>query len=152
MDPLSEPQQCILSLSSHFDNGTKVAAMPALNEISSSISPSRSTSTVSSTPISEKENFTADLDTIYVLDDGPLHPKQHGRFLRNIRHTFFTVYRRLFTIVFLANIAGVGVLMWRYRKRLDDVGLLADLANIASANIMVALLVRVDYIVNTFFK
>ena len=151
MEQPTGPQQCALPVSSHFEDGTKIAPIPALTDICSSVSASR-TSTIWSTPIAEKHNFTADLENIYSLDVEPLPPKQHNHFLRNVRHTFFTVYRRLFTVVFMLNMVGVGVIIWRYRRRLDDVWLLADLANIASANIMVALLVRVDYIVNTFFK
>jgi len=154
MKPPTEPQHCSLPISTHFD-GTKIVPIPTLTEIDvkcSSISVSTSTSSVSSAPISEKQTFTTDFDHIYTLVVDPLPPKQHDRFLRNVRHTFFTVYRRLFTIVFMLNMIGVGVIIWRCRRKLDDVGLLADLANVASANVMVALLVRVDYIVNTFFK
>jgi hypothetical protein len=47
---------------------------------------------------------------------------------------------------------GVVVLIVRNKRRLDDIGLLASLANIASANVMLALLARMDYVVNGFFK
>jgi hypothetical protein len=45
---------------------------------------------------SEKQNFTTDLNLIYASDHEPLLSKKHGKFFHNVRHTLFTVYRRLF--------------------------------------------------------
>jgi hypothetical protein len=134
-------------------NDVKITTLPQLNNNnleSSAISTTISASTMS--PISEKQNFTTDLDLCYSSDIEPLPPKRHNRFLRNARHTFFTVYRRLFTVVFTLSIVGVVGLFFKHRREMKNAVLLADLANIASANVMVALLVRVDYIVNAFFK
>ncbi|PSS15218.1 hypothetical protein M430DRAFT_258169 [Amorphotheca resinae ATCC 22711] len=80
-----------------------------------------------------------------------LPEKRYPRFLRHARHTFFNVYRRLFSIVFLFNLIGLAGLLSRnsdwYRSPP-----LAHFATAASANIMVALLIRQDYIVNACYK
>lgn len=140
----------------YHSEGIKSGPLPQLTEIDIESAPISTSSTATISPASltsEKQHFTTDIDLIYIKDvDFPLPEKKYARIIRNLRHTFFTVYRRLFTIVFLLNMVGVGILFWKHGKKLDDVGLLADLANIASANVMVALLVRVDYVVNAFFK
>jgi hypothetical protein len=82
----------------------------------------------------------------------PLSGKRHSRFLRHARHTVFNVYRRLFSIVFLLNVVDVGILFGRYRASVSSAALLADLATAAAANIMVALWIRQDYVINGFFK
>ncbi|KAH7308817.1 hypothetical protein BKA65DRAFT_354171, partial [Rhexocercosporidium sp. MPI-PUGE-AT-0058] len=81
----------------------------------------------------------------------PLPPKHHPRPLRHARHTFLNVYRRLFSIVFVLNIVGVGILLWRYDGHYNLV-FLGHLATAAAANIMIALLARQDYIVNAMFR
>ena len=86
-------------------------------------------------------------------DDKPLPilPKRQSRLLRHARHTFLNVYRRLFSIVFILNIAGLGALLTRNDTWLASPPL-SDFATAASANIMVALLIRQDYVVNALFK
>jgi hypothetical protein len=88
------------------------------------------------------------------LENGlpPVLPKkrQH-RFLRHARHTFLSVYRRLFSIVFILNMIGLAVLLSR-TSDWDSSPPLADFATAASANIMVAILIRQDYVVNACFK
>jgi hypothetical protein len=54
--------------------------------------------------------------------------------------------------VFILNMVGVIALFIRYHKSTSSPALLADFANIAAAHIMVALLIRQDYIVNALFK
>jgi hypothetical protein len=101
---------------------------------------------------SEKQDFTTDLNLIYASDHEPLPSKKHGEFFRNARHTFFAVYRRVFSFVFLLNMIVVVVLIVGNKMRLNNVGLLAGLASVASANVMIALLVRLDYDANGFLK
>jgi hypothetical protein len=81
----------------------------------------------------------------------PLLPKRQNWLLRHARHTVFTVYRRLFSIVFILNIIGLGALLTRNDKWLASPPL-SNFATAASANIMVALLIRQDYVVNTLFR
>lgn len=89
-----------------------------------------------------------------------LPPKRHTRWVRHARHTIFNVYRRLFSLVFILNLIG----LWIFVARLLDNGVdeeafeqysktaLANLANAAAANIMVAILIRQDYIINMLFR
>lgn len=81
----------------------------------------------------------------------PLPPKRHRRIVRHARHTFLTVYRRLFSLVFISNVIALWVVVAKYRSYSQQ-GWLAALANAASANLMVALLIRQDYIVNILFR
>ena len=94
---------------------------------------------------------TSSLATIDSLEKPLLPPKRHIKLLRHARHTFFNVYRRLFSLVFVCNIIGLGVLLWR-NKNWNESPPLSDFATAASANIMVALLIRQDYVVNACFK
>lgn len=82
-----------------------------------------------------------------------LGPKKYNKKLRNVRYTFYNVYRRLFSIVFAANMIGLGFLLYKFRGSKDSSPLLLEhLATGAAANIMVALLARQDYMVNLMFK
>ncbi|RDW66505.1 hypothetical protein BP6252_10140 [Coleophoma cylindrospora] len=81
----------------------------------------------------------------------PLPEKRKNRMLRHARHTFLNVYRRLFSLVFIANMAGLaGLLSKNHEWRTSPP--LSDFATAAAANILVALLIRQDYIVNFLFK
>jgi hypothetical protein len=72
------------------------------------------------------------------------------------------VYRRLFTIVFAANIVGMLLFLVRsltaVKKSPDDGSSrwrrfpLSDVATAAAANILVAILIRQDYVVNALFR
>jgi hypothetical protein len=138
--PSSSPQPCQHDV-------VKLSPLPQLSEADSD---SRPASTIPD-PIDEKHHSTSPLFYSEEIE-GPLLKKRHGRVFRHLRYTFFNVYRRLFTIVFILNMIGVVVLVIRYRKSTTSPALLADLANIASANVMVALLIRQDYVVNALFK
>lgn len=81
----------------------------------------------------------------------PLPTKKYARIFRHFRCTFFNVYRRLFSIVFVLNLIGVAILFGRY-KGARPPAFLADLANAASANIMVAIAMRQDYIINICYR
>jgi hypothetical protein len=80
-----------------------------------------------------------------------LPPKRQPKLLRHARHTFINVYRRLFSIVFILNMIGLSILLSRNNNWTKSPPL-SDFATAASANIMVALLIRQDYIVNACFK
>ena len=80
----------------------------------------------------------------------PLGAKCHSRLVRNTRHTFLTAYRRLFSLAFIGNLIGLGLIV---ALNVDSSSPpLSDFATAASANMMVAILVRQDYIVNILFK
>lgn len=80
----------------------------------------------------------------------PLPQKRQPRLFRHARHTFLNVYRRLFSLVSIANLIGLIVVLVRNAGSSSPP--LSDLATAASANVMVALLIRQDYIVNILFK
>ncbi|KAI0308614.1 hypothetical protein OF83DRAFT_1180592 [Amylostereum chailletii] len=78
-------------------------------------------------------------------DKDELPPKTQGHIFRNFRHQIFTLYRRLFGVVFLAN---VGIFIWtivRGNIRTDHVGL------VVVANLFCAILMRQDHVINAFF-
>ncbi|KAI9818920.1 MAG: hypothetical protein M1827_007741 [Pycnora praestabilis] len=67
---------------------------------------------------------------------------------RYLRYTFFSVYRRLFTLVFVANMAVfVGLLASDRSSALT----LSHIATAASANIMVAILIRQEHVINLLY-
>jgi hypothetical protein len=80
-----------------------------------------------------------------------LPPKKHARIFRHARYTFLGVYRRLFSLVFLFNLIGLWIFAINYEPHSKAVWL-ANLANAASANLLVALLIRQDYVVNILFR
>ncbi|KIY73321.1 hypothetical protein CYLTODRAFT_342438 [Cylindrobasidium torrendii FP15055 ss-10] len=70
--------------------------------------------------------------------------KKEGKVFRDIRHIIFTIYHRLFGIVFLAN-AGILISLFVYGVDTNRLGL------ITVSNIFVAILMRQDYVVNALF-
>ena len=80
-----------------------------------------------------------------------LPKKRQHRFIRHARHTLLNVYRRLFGGVFILNMIGLGALLSQNSSWTTNPPLSA-FATAASANIMVALLIRQDYVVNALFK
>lgn len=79
------------------------------------------------------------------LDD-ELPPQTHGNILSRLRHSIFTLYRRLFGIVFIANMIIFVITVIR-----RDTSAL-HLGQIVIANFFVAILMRQDYVVNAFFN
>ena len=78
--------------------------------------------------------------------------KRQHRVVRNVRHTYLNVYRRLFSIVFIGNI--IPLIVWLSRLRntsINDLDL-SDLATAAAVNFCVAILIRQDYIVNSLYR
>lgn len=67
-----------------------------------------------------------------------------------LRYYFFTMYRRLFSVVFIGNLATI-LIIFAYRRTLDNLQL-SDLATATASNITVALLMRQEYVINFLFK
>jgi hypothetical protein len=84
-------------------------------------------------------------------EDALLPPKRYTRVLRRLRYTFLTVYRRLFTIVFLLNILPLVHGLHEHTSTSIQINL-DTLATATSTNILVAILIRQDYIVNGIFR
>ncbi|KAL6705027.1 hypothetical protein ACN47E_007430 [Coniothyrium glycines] len=82
------------------------------------------------------------------------HPALHGhlRAVRHFRYTVFSVYRRLFTFVFLLNTIGLYMLVCQCTSHVPTSVLLNTLATLASSNYLLAILVRQDYLVNLLFR
>ncbi|KAG6809976.1 hypothetical protein H0H92_013825 [Tricholoma furcatifolium] len=79
-------------------------------------------------------------------DQDVLPPKIHSRWLRNLRFQVMDLYRRLFGIVFLVNF-GIFISV---AVRFNHVSSLY-IGNIVVGNIFGAILMRQDYVIDTFF-
>ncbi|KAF7365210.1 Nonribosomal peptide synthetase 12 [Mycena venus] len=75
-----------------------------------------------------------------------LPDKLQGKTVRNLRHQIFSLYRRLFGVVFVTNMAIFITFLIRGGADAQRLGL------ITLANLFVAILMRQDYVVNTFFN
>ncbi|TBU62248.1 hypothetical protein BD310DRAFT_87219 [Dichomitus squalens] len=79
----------------------------------------------------------------YLEDELP--EKTHGRFLRNVRFQIFSLYRRLFGIVFIVNMS---IFIATCARGSTDANYLGK---VSIANLFVAILMRQAYVINTFF-
>ncbi|CAO2649998.1 Nn.00g012900.m01.CDS01 [Neocucurbitaria sp. VM-36] len=79
-------------------------------------------------------------------------PTRCIRVIRHLRFTLFTVYRRLFTLVFVLNLIGVAILLQKHSKNSRDIIQLDSLATFASSNFLLAIFIRQDCIVNLLFR
>lgn len=78
-------------------------------------------------------------------EDDILPEKTQGKLLRNIRHQVFSLYRRLFGVVFTVNMAVLVYTLVRGLVNAQHLGL------IVVSNLFCAILMRQDYVINTFF-
>ena len=79
-------------------------------------------------------------------EEEDLPKKVHGHILRNLRHQIFTLYRRLFGVVFVVNVAILIATLVNHSHDAQSLGL------IVIANIFCAVLMRQDYVINAFFN
>lgn len=101
-----------------------------------------SSTTVTSLPISSSQETLNEKDFVLPLEKGaPYHMW--------LRYYFFSMYRRLFSIVFIGNLVTI-VTIFSYRRTLNELQL-SDLATATAANVTAALLMRQDYVVNLLF-
>jgi hypothetical protein len=85
----------------------------------------------------------------FILSDTSLPPR--GRLLRFARCAVLGVYSRIFLAVFIINIwEGHRILTMKRRSKYSP--LLIDISTKASANMLVAILIRQDYIINSLFR
>ncbi|KAJ6584991.1 nonribosomal peptide synthetase 12 [Mycena capillaripes] len=75
-----------------------------------------------------------------------LPDKLEGKIVRNLRHQIFSLYRRLFGVVFVTNMAIFLAILIRGGASAQRLGM------ITLANLFVAILMRQDYVVNVFFN
>ncbi|KAI0314081.1 hypothetical protein OF83DRAFT_1064404 [Amylostereum chailletii] len=78
------------------------------------------------------------------LDDN-IPEKTQGHALRNLRHQVFYLYRRLFGVVFIANISILIATLVDGNSGTSHLGL------IVIANLFVSILMRLEHVVNAFF-
>ncbi|EIW59229.1 nonribosomal peptide synthetase 12 [Trametes versicolor FP-101664 SS1] len=74
-----------------------------------------------------------------------LPEKTNGHVLRNIRHQVFSLYRRMFGIVFITNMAIFIATLAKGGANAQELGL------IVVSNLFCAILMRQDYVINAFF-
>ena len=79
-------------------------------------------------------------------EEETLPDKKHGHVLRNLRHQIFTLYRRLFGVVFVVNAAVMIATFAEGNHNAQSLGL------IVVSNIFCAVLMRQDYVINAFFN
>jgi hypothetical protein len=123
--------------SSETSTTSEVSLVTSLHDYKSSTS-STATS-ASSLTIDEKDK--SPLQITHLLPPENLDQKP----FRQLRHVIFTVYRRLFTVVIMANILGLIFIDVRAR---DDNSYIKVISTAASANLFVAVAIRQDYIIN----
>ncbi|RMZ67672.1 integral membrane [Pyrenophora seminiperda CCB06] len=89
------------------------------------------------------------------------HPSRRQRSLgiiRLLRYSLFTVYRRLFTLVFIVNIGAAGFLyrhhQLHHQQEPSQTTAIptSTLSTLASANFLTAILIRQDWFVNLLFR
>ncbi|KAL4250630.1 Adenylate-forming domain-containing protein [Abortiporus biennis] len=80
-------------------------------------------------------------------DQTPLPEKTQGHFARNARHQIFSLYRRLFGVVFATN---MGVLIATFVKGGLNVSA-QHLGLIVISNLFVSIVMRQDYVINAWF-
>ena len=103
-------------------------------------------------PLNKKECTieTRSLADTNSLEEILILPPERGRSTHmRLRYHVFTMYRRLFTFVFIGNVAII-LTLFAYRRTLRHLQL-SDLATATAANITVALLMRQEYVINFLF-
>lgn len=82
-----------------------------------------------------------------------LPPKREQRTWRILRHKVLSAYHRLFFIVFIANmIAFSALLMIQSQNTQTFAPKLSDLSTAAATNILAALLIRQEHVINTLYN
>lgn len=78
-------------------------------------------------------------------EDDVIPTQKQGRRIRHLRHKFFTLYRRLFGIVFTINMA---IFIWLCSASADA----QRIGEIIIVNFFCAILIRQDYVINAIFN
>lgn len=78
----------------------------------------------------------------------PLPEKLGKHGTRALRHRFFSLYRRFFSVVFIANMAAVIYMIHRFATQGIDI---PSLGTATAANLCTAVLIRQDHVVNLLF-
>lgn len=97
---------------------------------------------ITTLPLPDSQEYLAEKEFI-------LPPEKGAHSHMWLRYYFFTMYRRLFSVVFIGNLATI-LTIFAYRRTLNNLQL-SDLATATASNITVALLMRQDYVINFLF-
>lgn len=132
-----------------------VAPPPVYRKDAEAASPT-STSSESGTLASQSRQAIEKLDSSSVekgqtlgwegYEDDPIPEKTQGHYIRNLRHQIFTLYRRLFGVVFVTNMAIFIATLVKGNYNAQHLGL------IVVSNLCCAILMRQDYVINAFFN
>ncbi|MCJ1373656.1 hypothetical protein MMC20_004885 [Loxospora ochrophaea] len=79
-----------------------------------------------------------------------LPDKKNCKAWRGLRHNLLAVYQRLFSVVCIANMIAFIVLLTRHHTRNGPP--LSSVADASSANILCAILIRQEYVINALYK
>ena len=77
--------------------------------------------------------------------------KREPRVWRRLRHNLMNVYQRLFSVVFIANMIAFIVLLVKNRNARPSGPPLSNIATAASANILCAILIRQENVINSLY-
>lgn len=77
--------------------------------------------------------------------------KRERRIWRRMRHNLLAVYQRLFSIVLIANMSAFIIILVAYRNAHPSGPPLSNVATAAAANILGAILIRQEYVVNALY-
>ena len=86
-----------------------------------------------------------------IEDNFPLPTKLGSGTSRKLRWNFFSLYRKLFTLVFLINLAALITFVTQLRKH-DNIATYANAATAASANFCLGIMMRNEHVVNLLFR
>ncbi|CCL99706.1 uncharacterized protein FIBRA_01728 [Fibroporia radiculosa] len=98
----------------------------------------------SNTTLDEKRDHEEKGEIWEGFENDVLPEKQQGKLIRNLRFQIMSLYRRLFGIVFVANMA---CFIWYCVTDANA----KDLGTVVVANLFVAILMRQEYVINAFF-
>lgn len=81
-----------------------------------------------------------------------LPPERYPRIVRRLLYGVFAVYQRLFTFVFVVNLAAILSLLHDQSWNGSKVFTIDNLATLASSNFLLAILFRQDWLINLLFR
>lgn len=99
----------------------------------------------SAQPIATQDRLEALTDTY------PLPGKPRNRFVRYLRWNFFSMYRKMFAAVFIANVVAAIVFLAQLRYHTTSTTMYENAATAAAANFCVGILMRNEHVVNALF-
>ncbi|KAK4193181.1 putative Nonribosomal peptide synthetase [Podospora australis] len=138
-------KRALRDLAANADAGS-VSSVPLTPE-ESDANTSGVSSSGSSSRSTDLEKAILQVTTIEI-DELPPKNGVHG--WRWLRHTGLSAYRKLFGVLFIANLVAFAVLVWQSRNANYELPL-GNLATAVSANLLASVLLRQDYLVNLIF-